>query len=451
MKSIKSIVIIVFSVIILLPLIFFNFTEDAISIIDNKKLAPSPLKATSGSLTDNIDSYMNDRIGLREEMIYAYTMLNDMVLNKLSHPSYIRGKNGYIFGGEATQYRQYDQYHIDFANMVAQIQRYCEQRDVPFVFVFNPAKSAVLTEHLPTGINYDRSWVDLFFAELEKLGVNYVDNTKTLREMNQKGEFVFNQQYDANHWNDLGAYYGTNEILKALQKEIPTLHINTKEELRISHVTETKLPNSVYPIQEQVPKIALPSKITSLASQYSDEIELHASYKGFNYLVNEKRKNEGAPKALVFQGSYMNGCGNKYLCNSFGEYVYVHDYQNVMNFDYYYNIFKPDCVVFEVAEYTFTEGYFSQKAMQTMKLNAPLISVDQKLQKQESLASCDFSVEKGETLTKITWNTSASVKSVWLVLDEEYDMKQCESGYSVTLPGEVYDKFQNQGTIVWIE
>ncbi len=451
MKSIKSIVLIVFSVIILLPLIFFNFTEDAISIIDNKKLAPSPLKTASGSLTDNIDNYMNDRIGLREEMIYAYTMLNDVVFDKLTHPSYIRGKNGYIFGGEATQYRQFDQYHIDFANMVAQIQRYCEQRDIPFVFVFNPAKSAVLTEHLPSGINYDRSWVDSFFAELQRLGVNYVDNTEILREMNQKGEVVFNQQYDANHWNDLGAYYGTNEILKALQKEIPSLHINTKEELRVSCVTETKLPNSVYPIQEEVPKIALPSKITSVASRYSDEIELHSSYKGFNYLVNEKRKSEGAPKALVFQGSYMNGCGNKYLANSFGEYVYVHDYQNVMNFDYYYNIFKPDCVVFEVAEYTFTEGYFSQKAMQKMMLNPPLASVDKNVQKQKAIASSDLMVEQGKTLTKLTWNTDILAESVWLLLGEEYDMILCEEGYTVTVPNEIYDKCINQCKVVWTE
>lgn len=34
----------------------------------------------------------------------------------------------------------------------------------------------------------------------------------------------------------------------------------------------------------------------------------------------------------------MNGYGYKYLQNAFGEYIYVHDYQNILNFPYYYNI-----------------------------------------------------------------------------------------------------------------
>ena len=46
-------------------------------------------------------------------------------------------------------------------------------------------------------------------------------------------------------------------------------------------------------------------------------------------MINEDRKEEGAPKALVFQGSYMNGMGYKFLENSFGEYISVHDYRNI--------------------------------------------------------------------------------------------------------------------------
>ena len=39
------------------------------------------------------------------------------------------------------------------------------------------------------------------------------------------------------------------------------------------------------------------------------------------------------------------------------EYIGVHDYQNVLNLDYYFNIFQPS-IVFEVAEYTFSDSYF---------------------------------------------------------------------------------------------
>lgn len=59
----------------------------------------------------------------------------------------------------------------------------------------------------------------------------------------------------------------------------------------------------------------------------------------------------------------MNGYEYKYLMNGFSEYIYVHDYQNIINFPYYYNIFKPKCVVFEVAEYTLENGYFGRERM----------------------------------------------------------------------------------------
>lgn len=54
----------------------------------------------------------------------------------------------------------------------------------------------------------------------------------------------------------------------------------------------------------------------------------------------------------------MNGHGDIFIANVLEEYIYVHNYQNVIKFPYYFNIFQPDCVIFEIAEYTFTEKYF---------------------------------------------------------------------------------------------
>ena len=64
--------------------------------------------------------------------------------------------------------------------------------------------------------------------------------------------------------------------------------------------------------------------------------------------------------------SYMNEYGTEYLKNGFGEYIYVHDYQNVLNFPYYVNMFQPDCVIFEVAEYTFSNEYFDYEKMKNL-------------------------------------------------------------------------------------
>ena len=79
--------------------------------------------------------------------------------------------------------------------------------------MFDPAKPAIYQEKIADGIHYNRQWVDQLFAELDKRGVNYLDNTETMLALKKNGIHGFNQKYDANHWNDLGAFYGTNAIL----------------------------------------------------------------------------------------------------------------------------------------------------------------------------------------------------------------------------------------------
>ena len=138
----------------------------------------------------------------------------------------------------------------------------------------------------------------------------------------------------------------------------------------------------------------------------------------------------------------MNKFGYKYLANAFGEYIHIHDYQNVLDFPYYYNIFKPDCVIFEVAEYTFTNTYFDYEGMTQFNPNPPLDVMDtlEISKTEQALPTEQISVEQGTQLTKIYWNTDLYYEYVWLSLGTEtYDMKETENGYEVTLLTQQYD------------
>ena len=160
MKIIKYSVILVFAMMLLIPLLLFNFEEGAISEIDNRNLASSPFseEAKDNDFTDHFESYVNDRIGLRDEMVLSYTVLNDKLFGKMVHPLYVYGTDGYVFAeGLTSSDTKYTEFHTAFADTVKKIQDYCDERDIPFVFVFDPAKPAVLTEYIPKGINYDRS------------------------------------------------------------------------------------------------------------------------------------------------------------------------------------------------------------------------------------------------------------------------------------------------------
>lgn len=473
MRRLKVITVICFALIILIPILTFNFEENAVSVIDNRELAKNPFSVKKREyneenyeeeeseegkekrLTENIENYVSDRIGLRDEMILSYTILNDRIFEKMVHPSYVYGKEGYVFGAGRSVYPSYSEYHEVFADMVLKIQDYCTERNVPFLFVFEPAKPAVLTQYLPEGENYDREWVDLFLRALDVRGVNYIDNTVILKEKTAEGETVFNKKYDANHWNDLGALYGTNQILAAMREKIPQVHVNGEEDIVYDEILETTLPVSEFPIEETVPSIWVNMSCDSLTEEYKQELSLNENYDTFEYYMNQERLEEGAPRALVFQGSYLNIYGYKYLENGFGEYIFVHDYQNVIDFPYYFNIFKPECVVFEVAEYTFANEYFDYERMAAMDLNPALESIltDSDDIEEERLHKDSLTVEKGKKLTKIVWNTDSYLYRGWLRLGGEsvYDLNWTESGYETTILTEEYRQYKDAIEIFTIE
>ena len=449
MKALRVLTIISFFILILLPVLVFDFREDAVSEIDNRKLSGNPFSEeamTSGDLTGNMEKYVEDRIGFRDKMILSYTVLNDRIFGKMVHPSYVYGKEEYVFGAGLNVYPCYSEYHEVFADMVLKIQEYCEERDIPFLFVFNPAKPAVLTEYIPAGMDYNREWVDLFLDALDRRGVHYVDNTELLRQKTKEGEVVFNKKYDANHWNDLGALYGTNQVLETLQKELPQIHVNGEEDLIFNAVRQTTLPVSEFPIDEMLPDISVKAACEDITEEYQEELSMNETFHEFGYYKNADRAEEGAPRALVFQGSYMNGYGYKYLMNGFGEYIYVHDYQNVIDFPYYYNIFQPECVVFEAAEYTISNDYFDYERMKAMNLNPTLESA---LREEENpiqdveLNEEDLVVERGKKLTRITWRVDSDVVYGWLKTGEGkvYDLMKNEAGnVTATILTEEYEQ-----------
>lgn len=368
-KLLEIIYIIVFLSVIILPLCFFNSEENAVSEIDNKILKENPLTDTSSEdFTDDFEIYLSERIGFRDRMIKWYTVANDKLFGEMVHPSYMYGKDGYVFF-KAPDMISFNDYHEAFADAVKEMQDFCSRESVPFLLIFEPSKIAVLADKLPDGYTYDRSWVYSFRDALEERGVNYIDNYDVLYEKYKSGEAVFNQKFNAGHWNDLGAFYGMNNALNNLQQYFPSLHINEMDEYDVVQTLNTSLQVSEFPIKEYEPIFNLKNDNTiDLSDKYRDSVEMDPNFPAFVYFKNPQRESEGAPSALVFQGSYINGMGYKFLKNVFSEYVGVHVYQNVLNFKYYYDMFKPDCVIVDAAEYTMTERYFCYETLKSFNL-----------------------------------------------------------------------------------
>ena len=114
-------------VILFIPIILFNRNKDAVSEIDNKVLAQNPLSPDAepvDDLTEALSQYVSERIGLRNQMILAYTQLNDKLFNEMVHPTYAYGKDGYIFF-KPNAVKTYGAFQEAFVNLICEIQKYC--------------------------------------------------------------------------------------------------------------------------------------------------------------------------------------------------------------------------------------------------------------------------------------------------------------------------------------
>lgn len=360
-KKIKICSVILFLMIITVPLCRFDFREHVKSNLDNRMLTENPFSKPidPNALGTELSAYFSDRMGFRGEAVYAYTALNNSLFRVMEHPYYMKGQDGYIFIRKNSNV-VFTDFHRDFADMIVQIDRYCKKRGVPFLFVFEPEKLSVMREFAPVGMNYDDSWVDEFLDILDQNGVDYVDNTVILTQKHREGIPVFNRQYDAGHWNDIGAFYGVNCILEGMQRRCPQIKLNTEDEFSIGEKQERDLQQNGVMVEEKVPEYKPKVKPEVLTKKYKEGLKLDPSYRYFYY---SKRDDKQSPKTLMFQGSYMNTRGYKFMANALNEYIAVHDYQNIFDFEYYYEKFKPEYVVFEVAEYTFLDLYFNTEKL----------------------------------------------------------------------------------------
>ena len=369
MKKLKQIIIGVFLVLLCSPLIFFNWKKDAVSEIDNRKLTENPFKRGMPFNQETIaqaENFLADRVGFRNFMIKEYTVFNDKVFHEMVHPSYEYGKNGYVFFKYGScQDGKLTDYEITFAKTIRKMQDYCEQRGVPFLFVFNPSKLSICSDQVADGYNFNRKWVPAFMKELDTLGVHYIDNSSLLEDKYRSGETVFNVKFNAGHWNDLGAFYGVNHIAEEIKKSFPDTHVNKKDEYNVEDVLRISLLVSDFPIHETEPRYTL-KKSEKLIYKDQGDLQLNEHYPYFRHVLNPMR-NRKSPKILCFQGSYMNGMGYKFMENITREYIAIHDYQNVLELPYYFEKFHPDYVVFETAEYTFSDKYYSLEKMKSIK------------------------------------------------------------------------------------
>lgn len=359
--ALKKLLIAFLILLLFLPVLTMNFKKDVVSEIDNRTLADfrgflekSLEKSSERGFANAFETYLSDRIGGRTQMVTAYQNLNRYLFHEMVHPSYTYGQDGYVFFKMHNNV-QYGDFHQAFADMVIKINAYCKARNVPFYFMLNPEKTTVYSQYLPVGVVYNADWMTQLISTLEEAGVICVNNAEYLTEQSADAQ-VFNREYDAGHWNDLGCFLGMNQLFSKMHQQFPEVRELSRDDFNISTKLETSLLVSKFPISEETPVFELKQTYCDLSDPLRSEVELDSSYRHFHYYLNNAKDAEKLPRVLIFQGSFLNS-RPQFLVSNTSTDMGVHNYQNILNFPYWFNLANPDAVIFEVAEYTFSNTY----------------------------------------------------------------------------------------------
>ena len=204
------------------PLALMPFVKSNAEI-EKKALTEMPSFVSDGKINTDFstqfESWFNDRLPLRSELLSAANLVKSEVLTSPSS-NVITGSGGYIFfDTDKMDYMDTnamtDNQIRSIAVTLSLIQENVMAKGGRFTFVPCPNKASVYDEYFPACYkkaeenNYTR-----LCKQLTEIGVNHVNMLELMCENKSTG--IYHKR--DSHWNYLGALYGYNAIMDSLAR-----------------------------------------------------------------------------------------------------------------------------------------------------------------------------------------------------------------------------------------
>lgn len=358
-KTIYNLIFVVaFMLLCILPAVLMDHEQYKSSDIDNKTLTEWPGFSMDRETIDTIEEYVDDRIGFRSNAIYAYTKLSDDLFSVMVHPLFMYGENGHIYYKDPEYIAAYQRLNTDteymdsFVNFLEKTNDYLESRNIRFLYFLAPDKKSIYPEYFPKSIHVkedEETVINYMSNRLKKSDVEYVIPYEELLNA-KESKVIYNQKYDATHWNEFGSFIGQSLIDEHFSKWFSDVTPLLESDYTVSFEKRTNLDQSDFPIDDDVPVYTLISDTSQNASGYLAEsinIEVPTFYAHY---MNPEVTN--GKRLLIFTDSYF-ATYSKFYTNRFSEVFYIHR-QNFEYIQYCVNLLFPDAVIFETAERSIT-------------------------------------------------------------------------------------------------
>ena len=237
MKKVANIIFVaICALIVLIPVLSFNWKPDQISVAENRRLADlgSPKEGAS-TFMKSVDSYVNDRIGFRDQAVQLYRQITIRYLN-YRHDQVLVGDDGWLFYcDELADYTGTNNTSTAVDRYIAilkEIDAWCKQRDIQFVFAVGPNKSSIYSEYMPGYVKLTEvSLLDSMMQRAKQENLLMVCPKQEL--IVHKDEQELYMRLDT-HWNPLGARYMMERLAEELElpaQDIPAYLVWSRTDL----------------------------------------------------------------------------------------------------------------------------------------------------------------------------------------------------------------------------
>ena len=166
--------------------------------------------------------YFDDHFGFRQYLIHAHAWVSLRALQVSPSPTVIKGQQGWLYYADDSSLEDYEsaapmtgEELAAWCRALVAIRDALRSRGITYVFVLAPDKHVVYPEHMPPTIHrfHEQYRMDQLLDYLSAHSdLRVVDLRRPLLEGKAR-ERIYH--LTDTHWNDRGAFVGSNEILRA--------------------------------------------------------------------------------------------------------------------------------------------------------------------------------------------------------------------------------------------
>ncbi len=313
MKTARIIFVSMFCLLLLLPVLLFDFNSE-VSTKENRKLAAlPPLIGPAGvnwNVFSQLDSFIKDRYGLRSMLVSLNSNIKYRLLKAYGNDKALLGKDGWLFYADISDGDNLADFlkknilkQSEIVNWTEKIRSradWCNRNGIAFLLVIAPNKHSVYSEKYPLERPGGLTRSDQLAVYLqEHTRVNMIFPRNLI--ISQKNGLALYSE-TGTHWNNKGAFIAFDAIKQYVKRLLPLYSFTDYEYgTSVSHLAGGDIP----------PMLGLDSygKYTQISYKPRNadwtDIYVYKKDRGRNGVVTVS-KDKKLPKAMIFRDSFFD-------------------------------------------------------------------------------------------------------------------------------------------------